>query len=157
MDDDAAPSAAMASGQPRSAQPVPQSTPLARLAQPTLRVLVADDHPINRHLTLLQLRALGHTAEAVANGREALAALERGPYDLVLLDCQMPELDGYATATEIRRRQQGAAQRSWVIALTAHAGGDRDRCLAAGMDDYLSKPLRLERLRATLQRYGPCG
>jgi PAS domain S-box-containing protein len=123
------------------------------------RVLVAEDNVVNQKLAVRQLGKLGHHAEAVANGQEVLAALQQAPYDVLLLDCQMPELDGYETARRIRRREAqggvgpGAKPPLRIIAMTAHAlAGERDRCLAAGMDDYLSKPVRLEDLRAALER-----
>ena len=132
----------------------------AGLAPPACawRVLVAEDNIVNQRLAVLQLHKLGHHAEAVGNGQEVLAALQQAPYDVLLLDCQMPELDGYETAQRIRRQEaQGGprlgARPLRIIALTAHAlAGDRDRCLAAGMDDYLCKPVRLEDLQAALER-----
>jgi CheY-like chemotaxis protein/HPt (histidine-containing phosphotransfer) domain-containing protein len=123
------------------------------------RVLVAEDNVVNQKLAVRQLLKLGYHAEAVANGQEVLAALQQAPYDVLLLDCQMPELDGYETARRIRLHEAqgggrpGARRPLRIIALTAHAmGGERDRCLAAGMDDYLSKPVCLEDLQAALQR-----
>ncbi len=120
-----------------------------------VRVLVADDNLVNRRLALAQLSQIGIKADAVANGKEALAALQRVNYDLVLMDGQMPELDGYLATAEIRTRE-GDDRHTIVIAMTADAlSGDRERCLAAGMDDYLSKPVKIADLRATLARWLP--
>jgi len=119
----------------------------------TFRVLVAEDNPVNQLVVLEQLASLGFEAAAVSNGLEALAALEEKPYDLVLMDCQMPELDGYETTLRMRRRE-GERWQVPVIALTAHAmQGDREKCLVAGMNDYISKPFRVETLRQILQRW----
>jgi signal transduction histidine kinase/DNA-binding response OmpR family regulator len=117
------------------------------------RVLVAEDNPVNQKVAVLQLRRLGCCADAVANGHEALAALARRPYDVVLMDCQMPELDGFE-ATRLIREGSSASSRIPIIALTANAlNGDRERCLAIGMNDYLSKPFTLEGLAGVLQRW----
>jgi len=117
------------------------------------RVLLAEDNPVNQRLTLRQLKKLGFPAEAVANGREVLQALERVPYDIILMDCQMPEMDGYDTAKAIRRMSEGNSHTPYIIALTANAMlGDRDKCLGSGMNDYLPKPLDLADLEGVLER-----
>src|SRR5262249_26279151 len=113
-----------------------------------LRILLAEDNVVNQQVTLLTLEKQGHQGRVVGNGREALAALEEQPFDLILMDVQMPELDGLAAAAAIRRREEAAGGHVPIIALTAHAmKGDRERCLAAGMDDYVSKPIHEEELR----------
>jgi PAS domain S-box-containing protein len=138
------------------AQPaVPGTPPPAPAALPPARILVAEDNPVNRKVVLYMLQRLGLQADIAANGREALEALDARRYDLVLLDCQMPEVDGFDTAREIRRREERTgAPRTAIVAMTANAmRGDRERCLAAGMDDYLMKPLKPEDLEATLGRW----
>jgi CheY-like chemotaxis protein len=116
----------------------------------SLHVLLVEDNPVNRTVLLTMLAKLGCRTEAVANGRQAVEAVMAAHYDLVLMDVQMPEMDGFEAAAEIRRRQTGR-RRVPIVAVTAHTmPGDRERCLAAGMDDYLAKPVKLEVLAQKL-------
>ena len=118
-----------------------------------LRVLVAEDNIVNQVVTLKQLQKLGYRCEAVANGKEAIEALNSIPYDLVMMDCHMPEVDGYE-ATRIIRHNQSSFQNIPIIALTANAiVGDREKCIEAGMNDYLSKPVRIEDLEKILSKW----
>lgn len=138
-------------------QPAPTPAPAApadlTLDRSHLRILVADDNAVNREVARYILKARGYRIDVVENGLEAVAAVDANAYDAVLMDCQMPELDGYAAAGEIRRRE-GDSHRTPIIALTANAlAGEREKCIAAGMDDYVSKPLRPEALIAVLDRY----
>jgi signal transduction histidine kinase/CheY-like chemotaxis protein len=132
--------------------PLPVGGPLSIPDRP---VLVVEDSAINQRVTLGLLRKLGYQAEAVDGGAAALAAMEREAYAAVLMDCQMPEMDGYQTTSALRRMESLAGRdRMPVIALTASAlQGTRERCMAAGMDDYLSKPLRTEDLAGVLARW----
>ncbi|MFE1744340.1 PAS domain S-box protein [Coleofasciculus sp. H7-2] len=130
---------------PKSRFPSPQSK---------LRILLAEDNLINQKVALKQLSTLGYEADVAANGKEVVQLLEKIPYDLVLMDCQMPILDGYEATREIRRRQTEGSRRTIVIALTANAmKEDRKRCLDAGMDDYLSKPVSREQLSAVIEHW----
>ena len=127
------------------------SLPVERMSMgESLRVLVVEDNAVNQKVIRMMLARLGHRADVVSDGREALVALERVPYDVVLMDCQMPEMDGYTATREIRK-SEGAKRHTWIIALTANAmPEDRQRCLEAGMDDYLSKPVQRDSLLAAL-------
>ena len=121
-----------------------------------LKVLLAEDNPTNQEVALTMLRNFGCSVDVVENGRQALHALAERPYDLVLMDCQMPELDGYSATTEIRRLEYAREDvpRQLIVALTAHAlAGDRERCLAAGMDGYMSKPFRQDQMQNMLLQF----
>jgi two-component system sensor histidine kinase/response regulator len=116
-----------------------------------LRILLAEDNLVNQRMAILMLKKLGYRADFVANGLEVLQALQHKSYDLILMDIQMPEMDGLEAAREIRRRCSPNDPR--IVALTAHAiHGYKEKCLEAGMDDYLCKPINLEELKATLER-----
>ena len=121
------------------------------------RILVVEDNAVNRKVALRMLERLGVRADTAADGRQALAAIEEHAYDLVLMDCLMPEMDGYEATQALRIREEGTGRRLPIVAMTANAmEGDRERCLAAGMDDYIPKPVRPETLRAVLERWlGP--
>jgi CheY-like chemotaxis protein/HPt (histidine-containing phosphotransfer) domain-containing protein len=120
-----------------------------------LRVLLADDNPINQKVGLSVLSKLGYQADVAQNGLEVLKALEQKVYDLLFLDVQMPEMDGLETARQICQRWS-SEQRPCIIAMTGNALlGDRERCLQAGMDDYISKPVRIGELQTALERWGP--
>ncbi len=131
----------------------PVKAPVSPERRRGFRVLVAEDDEINRLVALRVLTDLGFRAGAVADGREALTALERESFDLVLMDCQMPVLDGYQTTRRIRRAE-GGGRHLPIVAVTAHAmQGERERCLAAGMDDYVAKPYTEEGLSAVIDHW----
>ena len=121
----------------------------------SVRILVAEDNLVNQRVVLGLLAKLGHRADAVRNGLEAVKAVEAGGYDLVIMDCQMPELDGFEATRRIRLLT-GAHRKVPIVALTANAmQGDRERCLEVGMNDYVTKPVDVGRLAAALQRCLP--
>jgi signal transduction histidine kinase/CheY-like chemotaxis protein len=138
---------------PAPPPPEPREDAAPATPAPHLSILLAEDDLINQKVAQGMLALLGHRADVAVNGREVLEAMEKRRYDVVLLDVQMPELDGLETARRIRRRWPGAEGRPWLIAMTANAvKGDREACLAAGMDDYLAKPVEPASLGAALKR-----
>jgi CheY-like chemotaxis protein len=124
--------------------------PMYGLPHP-LRILLAEDNEVNQKVVLKMLGKIGHQPDVAMNGLEVLQALERQPYDLILMDVQMPEMDGLETSKKIRTLWPNGPK---IIAMTAYAlEGDRERCLDAGMDDYISKPVRLEELQSKLIKF----
>jgi CheY-like chemotaxis protein len=123
--------------------------------RPWMRILLAEDNAVNQQVALRMLQRLGYRADMAANGLEVLEALNRQPYDVVLMDVQMPELDGLEASRQIRQRWP-EAHKPWIIAMTANAlRGDRERCLEAGMNDYVSKPIQLAQLSEVINRALP--
>jgi CheY-like chemotaxis protein len=116
---------------------------VARDPVESLRVLLVEDNAVNQKVVTRLLEKRGHWVVVTSNGREALAALEKDTYDVVLMDMQMPEMDGFEATRTIRAMEKGTALHQQIVALTAHAlTTDRERCMEAGTDDYLTKPIR---------------
>jgi CheY-like chemotaxis protein len=135
---------------------VPGSRVSARIEQTEdfsdLALLLAEDNEVNRKVALRMLLKLGCTADVAVNGLEALERTSQRDYDLVFMDCQMPELDGFEATRHIRAREEVTGQHVRIVAMTANAmEGDRERCLDAGMDEYVSKPVKLEKLSEQLR------
>ena len=122
-----------------------------------LRILLAEDNAVNQKLALRLLSRMGYRADVAGNGLEAIEAIDRQPYDVVLMDVQMPEMDGLEASRQICARWP-RGERPRIVAMTANAmQGDREACLAAGMDDYVSKPIRVEALVGALSQVRPFG
>ncbi|MCK7508973.1 MAG: response regulator [Desulfobacterales bacterium] len=137
-----------------SSRPEGLAAPAQSKEQPdkTLKrsILLAEDNPVNQKMALLMLKKLGYHADKAGSGREVLEALEAKSYDLILMDVQMPEMDGLEATREIRRRWPSGGPK--IVALTAHAiAGDKEKCLQAGMDDYLCKPIDIDDLKGALE------
>jgi signal transduction histidine kinase/DNA-binding response OmpR family regulator len=147
---------AVASGR-HSTQTPAARTPAATAAARTGRLLLVEDNLVNQKVALVNLKKLGFDVQVAGNGREALIALAGNRFDLILMDCQMPEMDGFEATRAIRQREeQSAAKRIPIVALTANAlEGDREQCISVGMDDYLTKPFKQEQLREVLDRWLP--
>jgi PAS domain S-box-containing protein len=127
---------------------------LLRRAARSLHVLLGEDNVVNREVASLVLRKLGHTVSVAGTGHEVIDVLDREPFDVVLMDVQMPEMDGLEATAQIRIRERATGRRVPIIGLTAHAmKGDREQALASGMDDYLTKPLRIDDLAAVLEKW----
>ena len=127
---------------------------IADSARPALQLLLAEDNLVNQRLAARVLEKHGHQVTVVANGLEALMALEKNHFDLILMDLQMPDLDGLETTRVIREQESGSSQHIPIIALTAHAlQGDRERCFEAGMDDYISKPIKMDELLRAVDKW----
>ena len=141
---------------PAALAPSSAAAPLGALLG--CRVLLAEDNRVSQLVALNLMQRMGVRADAVANGAEALAALELTPYDVILMDVEMPEMDGFEATAVVRERERGGGRRIPIIAMTAHALlEDRQRCLAAGMDDYVSKPIDRRKLEEALLRWAPRG
>jgi CheY-like chemotaxis protein len=118
-------------------------------------MLVVEDNAVNQRMAVRMLEKLGCRVDVAANGLEAVETVGRLKYDLVFMDCQMPEMDGYEATAEIRRRED-ASGHTLIIAMTAHTmQGDREKCLKAGMDDYIVKPIKKERLLEIMEKWIP--
>jgi PAS domain S-box-containing protein len=129
-----------------------QEHPPASLRQ-SYRILIAEDNLVNQRVAIYMLEKQGHHVTGVMNGEEAIAALERGNFELILMDVQMPKMDGFKATAMIREREKGGVPHIPIVAMTAHAmKGDKERCLEAGMDDYLAKPLNIKQLNEVISR-----
>jgi CheY-like chemotaxis protein len=119
-----------------------------------MRILLAEDNRVNQVVAVKMLEKMGHTVSVAGNGKDAVSALGESDFDLILMDVQMPEMDGFEATSIIRQSEKSSGLHVPIVAMTAHAMvGDRERCVGAGMDDYLSKPIRAEELSSILSRF----
>lgn len=124
--------------------------------QPCTHVLLAEDNAFNQKVALAMFKKLGLTADIANNGLEVLDKLSQTPYAMIFMDCEMPLMDGYQATTKIRAQEQNNTQHIPIIAMTAHSSPeDRENCLTAGMDDYVSKPFKIDELQTILARWKP--
>ena len=139
----------------RPAAPAKPSMDAGMAARHPLRILLAEDNVVNQKLAMRLLQQMGYRADLASNGIEAIECVERQPYDVVLMDVQMPEMDGLEASRRITAKWQ-AHERPRIVAMTANAmQGDREECLAAGMDDYVTKPIRVDALVEALMAVAP--
>jgi CheY-like chemotaxis protein len=131
----------------------PSSAPV-QISGERFHILLAEDYELNQRLAVRLLERAGYTCDVVEDGRKALDASASGAYDIILMDCQMPNMDGFEATRLIRQREFETGEHIPIVAMTANAmQGDRERCLASGMDDYLPKPIRVEALHDMLRKY----
>jgi len=141
----------MSSARSSGTSPASQESAQEVVAEKPIRILMAEDNPINQRVGKLILQRAGFQIDLASDGNEALEAHRSAPYDLILMDCQMPTMDGFEASRQIRQLEQ---PQPVIIAVTANAlVGERERCLNAGMDDYLSKPFQAEQLIAVVQKW----
>jgi CheY-like chemotaxis protein len=140
---------------PQDLSATAESVPLqAALPARGLRLLLAEDNRVNQRLAVRVLEKHGHRVTVAENGLEVLKALKQSDFEMVLMDIQMPEMDGLEATRTIRRQEQATGAHIPIVALTAHAlHGDRERCVEAGMDDYISKPIKVEELLTTIEKW----
>jgi CheY-like chemotaxis protein len=138
------------------ANPIDQDKPLHEFSFDHLQVLVAEDNDVNQMVSEHLLTSLGVSVAMTSDGTEAVAAFQNKSFDLILMDCQMPVVDGYEAASQIRELESGTGKRIPIVAMTAHAAAtDREACLAAGMDDFVSKPITSQALLDVIRRNLP--
>jgi CheY-like chemotaxis protein len=143
-------------GEPKSSSPLPEAgRGVGEERFAPLRILLAEDNPVNQKLALRLLERKGHSVVVAQNGRVAVEAWKAQPFDLIVMDVQMPEMGGYEATSAIRAAEQPSQRHIPILAMTAHAmKGDRERCLEAGMDDYVSKPIQAAALYEAIDRLG---
>jgi CheY-like chemotaxis protein len=125
-------------------------------AGPALHILLAEDNPVNQKVTVRALERRGHRVLLAQNGREAVTLASQEHFDLILMDIQMPGMDGYEATAAIREMERATGSHAPIVAITAHAmKTDQERCLAAGMDDYISKPIHLNELIQKVEQFSP--